>query len=283
LTVDTSQQNLVVREVNQLDFDYDSSFRIGGGYRRCGCGDELRVLYTRLSSSADDEFPVSTDTFVPYEPGMPPGGTNVVDAEVDANSFDIECAKTIPLGGECACECDPCGCPPRCPAWDITWSGGVRIADVGWERGYTALDANGDVFGDAQVEMGFQGAGGKVGLEGRRYFGRNGWFSVFLKGDISLLLGDLDLDSIRTANNGTVTTQSTDVTNLIPVTEIELGATGQVTCHSKLSAGYMLSAWHDLGFRDEFGLEAQPAFPLTYDDANILGFDGFFARFEWGF
>jgi hypothetical protein len=36
-----------------------------------------------------------------------------------------------------------------------------------------------------------------------------------------------------------------------------------------------------LGFRDEIPLDN--VFPLQYDDANILGFDGFFARFEYGF
>jgi hypothetical protein len=282
--IDTNTQNLVLRDIHQLEFDYESSFRIGGGYRRCGCGDEIRFLYTRLESSGDEQVGVSPNIFVPYEPGMPPGGTNFIDAEVGLNSYDLECAKTIPLGGECACQCDPCGCcPPPCPSWDITWSGGIRIADVGWERRYVAVEADGDLFGAADVEMDFQGAGPKVGLEGRRYYGQNGWFNLYLKGDISLVVGDFDLVSRRQSNNGTVTIQSTDCTNLIPVTELELGAASQVTCSSRISAGYLFSAWHDLGFRDEFELEAQPAFPLRYDDANILGFDGFFARFEWAY
>jgi hypothetical protein len=285
---DTTQQGVIFRDVHQLDFDYESSFRIGGGYRMCGCGDEIRFLYTRLESSAGEQVDVGANILVPYEPGMPVGGTNVIDAEVDVNSYDIEFAKTIPLGGECSCQCDPCGCcPPQCPAWDITWSGGIRIADVGWERRYAALEADGDLFGGADVNMDFQGAGAKVGLEGRRYYGHNGWFNLYLKGDISLLVGDYDLVSRQQVTEGAVTTvtiQSLDCTNIIPVTEIELGAAGQVTCSTRVSAGYLFSAWHDLGFRDEFEVEAaQAPFPLRYDDANILGFDGFFARFEWAY
>jgi hypothetical protein len=51
-----------------------------------------------------------------------------------------------------------------------------------------------------------------------------------------------------------------------------------ITCNSTITTGYMFSAWHDLGFRDEFALV--PALEAHYDDANILGFDGFFARLE---
>jgi len=65
------------------------------------------------------------------------------------------------------------------------------------------------------------------------------------------------------------------------VTEIEAGLSGQISCHGRISAGYLLSAWHDLGFRDEFQLDN--VFPLQYDDGNILGFDGFFARLEYAF
>ena len=46
----------------------------------------------------------------------------------------------------------------------------------------------------------------------------------------------------------------------------------------RLSSGYLFSAWHDLGFRDQFNYLT--FLDTNYDDANILGFDGFFARLE---
>ena len=50
-----------------------------------------------------------------------------------------------------------------------------------------------------------------------------------------------------------------------------------------MSAGYFISAWHDLGMRDEYGFDV-PGLQLShYDDANILGFDGFFARVDVAF
>ena len=39
---------------------------------------------------------------------------------------------------------------------------------------------------------------------------------------------------------------------IIPVTEIEAGLTAHITCNSSITTGYLFSAWHDLGFRDEF-------------------------------
>lgn len=68
---------------------------------------------------------------------------------------------------------------------------------------------------------------------------------------------------------------------MIPVTEIEAGLTAYLGNHVQLSSGYFLSAWHDLGFRDEYDFGQ---FQLShYDDANILAFDGFFARAELSF
>jgi hypothetical protein len=43
----------------------------------------------------------------------------------------------------------------------------------------------------------------------------------------------------------------------------------------------LFSAWHDLGFRDEFNFPT--LMETRYDDGNILGFDGFFARLEVAF
>ena len=76
-----------------------------------------------------------------------------ITADVDVKAFDLDYRKTIPLGGPACCECgdccdpcgDPCGCgdtccSPGCPAWDITWSGGLRFADVNWDRYYLAPD-----------------------------------------------------------------------------------------------------------------------------------------------
>jgi hypothetical protein len=204
--------------------------------------------------------------------------------------LDLECAKTIPLGGQC-CGCgDGCcdSCCTGCPAWDITWSGGVRWADVGWQQSFVAVDSTNFPVTDGEVGLTFRGGGLRTGLEGRRYFFKDGWLSIYAKGDISLLLGDVNVSSIRSVDDpstGTspdvVNTQTFRTRQIIPVTELEAGISGQVSCHTCITAGYLFAAWHDLGFRQEHQLNTLQ--PITYDDANILGFDGFFARAEFAF
>jgi hypothetical protein len=269
-----------------LNFDYNSSYRFGGGWRSNCCGDEIRFMFTRMNSSASDTaFP---GDIVPDETSPPPGGQTNISAGIDAMSYDLECRKTIPLGG-CSCDCgdccgDGCGncCGNSCPAWDITWSGGLRWGDVDWDRSYVAQDVAGAEVTNANVRMDFQGGGIRTGLEGRRYFLKDGCLSIYGKGDLSLLLGDVNISTVRTAQNPVaVNTQNFSTRQIIPVTELEGGVTAQVSRSAAITAGYLFAAWHDLGFRDEHELNL--LLPQRYDDGNILGFDGFFARIEFGY
>jgi hypothetical protein len=285
-------------DFNQLEFDYESSYRIGGGYRLCGCGEEIRFLHTRLKSEADDAFVSEAITgvgfrhIIPFKPPQFPGGRVEIDADVDVKSFDLEWAKTIPLGGRVCCDCDcagpcmgDCGgcgdpCGASCPLWEITWSAGIRYAEADWRRRWTSFNDVGAEIGGVVSAMDFDGVGIKTGLEGRRYFFETGWLSVYGKGDISLLWGELDFD-LQQRDELDLPTQvlvSNEVRQIIPVTELEAGLTAQVTCNSRISGGYLLSAWHDLGFRDDFVNDI--TFPIVYDDANILGFHGWFVRAE---
>ena len=80
-----------------------------------------------------------------------------------------------------------------------------------------------------------------------------------------------------------MTTQTTQGRRIIPVTEIEAGLSSQLTSRAQFSAGYLFSAWHDLGFRDQFDFSSVTLLEDEYDDATSLGFDGFFARVEFGY
>jgi hypothetical protein len=149
-----------------------------------------------------------------------------------------------------------------------------------------ANNVDGFTVTDARSTMNFQGGGLRAGLEGRRYFCKDGWLSLYGKGNISLLYGTVDIKTIRGTfdpSTGPTAFNSQTFTNrqIIPVTDIEAGLTAQVTCHSAITAGYLMSAWHDLGMRDQDQLNT--LLPISYDDANILGFDGFFARVEVAF
>ncbi len=267
---------------HELNFQHDSSYRFGGGYKLGCCDEEIRFMFTRMNSYASAIAPVGS--FVAYETTSPDGPT-LIDADVDTKSFDLDYRKTIPLGGpvctDCGDTCSDACCGPACPAWDITWSGGLRFAEVDWNRNYFAVGDAFERFRETNSTLNFDGGGPRVGLEGRRYFGKQNWCSVFLKGDISVLLGQMSQQVQRIDENNFVTTQTARGRRIIPVTEIEAGLSAKLTKRSLLSAGYLFSAWHDLGFRDQFNFATQ--LESNYDDANILGFDGFFARLEFGY
>lgn len=276
---------------NQIDFDYESSYSFYGGVYLSDCGGAVIFDYTRLTSSGDYAAAESqfVDIFGPFEiDGMIEGS-----ADVELNSYDLSFSKTIPLGcllsgKECGDCCDdPCcggGCGGGwCPAWDITWSGGVRYADVAWGNTVTAFDPN--ITGNPQIDsatttLDFDGFGGRVGFMGRRYLGKRGLLSVYGKGDFSVLFGDVDLQTAITNVAGTAFIRtSNEIT--VPVTEIELGASAHLGQHATLSAGYFWSAWHDLGMSPTYTFDQ---FQVShFDDANILGWNGFFARAEIAF
>ncbi|QDU55395.1 hypothetical protein [Aeoliella mucimassa] len=277
---------------HELDFDYSSSFRVYGGIRNC-CGEEVRFTYTRFDTDSGFESPAFSSTnqiISPLEQTPLLDGSRVVGtADIALNSFDIGWSKTIPLGSPLGCCdtgcgdcCDTC-CDGWCPAWDITFTGAFRAVDFDTTRIYSTIDGSDELLERGTSVSDFQGAGGRVGLLGRRYLGRQGICSLYMKGDISLLVGDYSTTQSSVDYSGSAPvgagTQTISGRRLIPVTEIEMGGTVFVTCNTSISGGYFFSAWHDLGFRDEYDFQLQ----TSYDDANIMGFDGFFLRAETAF
>ncbi|MDC0936543.1 Lpg1974 family pore-forming outer membrane protein, partial [Pirellulales bacterium] len=137
---------------NQFDFDYDDSYRLYGGYRLCECGGDIRFSYSNYSSNSSFQSGVvptdsSQQFFSPLEVVADQPGTSLNGrASVELEVYDIEFGKTIPLGCAMCCDtcCDTCcddtccddGCCGDgcgcccCPAWDISWRGGVRYADL---------------------------------------------------------------------------------------------------------------------------------------------------------
>lgn len=279
---------------HQYSFDYGDSYRLFGGYRLCDCAAEIRFAYSRFNSNGSFNSGPNPNllndgrTFVaPYEVDLGDGDTLIGEANVTVDNYDIGMSKTIPLGcplacggcGDCGDCCDPCGCGPTCAAWDITWSGGIRIASVDSVLGYRNVrdPANTTPTRFANSTVNFDGVGLRFGLGGRRYFGRSGTLSAYVKGDISLLLGDVEHG---VAGDPQYTDVAFSSTQVVPVTEIEAGLTGYLTQNVSVSGGYMLSAWHDLGHRTEYDFSASGTQTVSMDDANMMTFDGFFLRAE---
>lgn len=284
---------------HQFDTQYSDSYRVFGGLRLADCGGEVRFTYSSFDTDGGFIAPTQGDSAAtgisytsPLEIVPAEGDTLFGRSSVSMDLYDIAFSKTIPLGcplscggcGDCGDCCDPCGCGPFCPAWDITWTGGIRVADVNSTLNYgvvrdpanTALSSNG---GSSTVD--FDGVGLRFGLAGRRYFGRSGLVSAYVRGDISLLLGDVTNTAARDPLFTDVTMTSTQI---VPVTDIEAGITGYLTENISVTGGYMLSAWHDLGHRFEYDFTAGTSTQVvSADDANLLTLDGFFLRAEAAF
>lgn len=283
----------------EYDFDYQSSYGFYGGWMVPDCGCMIIFDYARYQSDATANVtPQGVEVINgPYELN----GQQENYADVDIQSYDLGVARTIPLGG-CFSKCGPscgdgccddscCGCGTECgwcPYWDITWSAGLRFAEVGWGRNSTSFGGTPTaptVDTTAVTRLNFDGVGGRVGLLGRRYFGKQRFASIYASGDISLLVGNMAISTVTqdVANvNPAVFSHRNSARRVIPVTEFEVGASAHIGDHVTLSSGYFIAAWHDLGMRDTYDFNG--AFQLShYDDANILGLDGFFARAEVAF
>jgi len=284
----------ITNTFNELEYGYESSYRIYGGYRLCDCGGEVRFAFTRFNSSAAANSGAVTGsvggqtTFFLSPSGdivaTIPGDSISTTSNVTANIYDLGFAKTIPLGSPasgCGDSCCDSGCG-WCPAWDIKWSAGLRFANINWnQRASNTTD-----FGSSTMD--FDGGGARVGLEGTRYLGRKQRFAVFARGNMSILLGEVNIEHVTGVlgtGGGPPTAGETtrfSSTQLIPVFDIEAGGTIYVTNNLTVSAGYLLSAWSDLGMRDTSEVVAGEV-GVSFDDANILGFDGLFARAELAF
>lgn len=279
---------------NQFDFDYDAGYTFYGGWRFCDCNSEIRFAYTNYNSDGSFQSPAqpangSNIFTAPFE--VVTGGAGDVlfgTGSVDLDNYDLGFSRTIPLGSPLCgdgCRADNCCYDPCCwcPAWDITWTGAVRVVDYDSTLNYASdiVSTGTPGLGNrvAQSRVSFQGAGLRTGLLGRRYFGKTGMASAYMKGDISLLVGDLDHSAVGTQ----FSRHSISCTHVIPVTEIEVGGTIALTNCASISGGYMIAAFHDLGHRAEYDFGVTGTQLESFDDANILGFDGFFLRGEVAF
>jgi hypothetical protein len=269
----------------QFPFKYQSSYRASLGYRMLNCGGDLQVTYWRLTGTSGrvSDGPATANTDNPAvsitgQTGLsaPAGDFFSATSGVTANIFDVDFAKCLSMGGPQA-PCETC----FCPRWDLRWSAGARIADISRFDNNSITDAANTTVAFGNVNARFVGAGPRVSLQGRRYFGQAGGLAVYAKASQSLLLGDYRISRTQ-VTPGTVDVATNilngvdTLTRMVPVTDIELGATWQVAPFTYISAGWFFQCWWDLGQGETQG----GANFSALDTSNILGFDGLFVRGE---
>ena len=273
----TSQTSQAVH----FPFKYQSAFRASLGYRMLNCGGDVNFTYWRLTDSAklSDGPAGGTDQLTIFGNS----GNNPADgqfygaqASVIANLYDLDFARCVSFGGPAA-PCDIC----FCPRWDLRWSAGVRMVDISRTDHNVVTDTTGTSLSTGAVDARFYGAGPRVGMQGRRYFGANGLLSVYARGNLALLLGDYRLgQNLVIPGSGTAATtsfaQHSSNSRIVPSADIEVGGSWQIAPYTLISAGWFFQAFWDLGQSETISGTAFPAL----DTSNILGFDGLFIRGE---
>jgi hypothetical protein len=276
-SIDGSGNVTVTDTVVHQDFDYTSAPRVFLGYRFCDCGGEIRFTYWNYdNTSSQTSGAATTDTIYAGQLEINtsiPGQRLFVNSNLNMNVYDIDYSKCVCYGGKKNCN----GCE-TCPVWTLKYSAGVRIADVRRTDDNILLPVDSASIA-GHISADFIGAGPRLGIEGRRYC-RDGAFSLFAKGNMALLLGDYDLKESRFTPSVTpVLTENyfDSHARVIPVAEIELGGTYQISQRITASAGYLFQAWWDLGAFEQI---PGNVFLNPIDDSNIMSFDGLFARIE---
>jgi hypothetical protein len=253
----------------RLPFDYDPSLRVFVGYRLGEDAGDLRFTYWHYRTDAKTGEVVGNQAGVgqfivdPLGNTVQTGDFIRAQASVENNVYDLD--YDAPM-------------LPRNPHWALTGSVGVRVADFHQHYEDPLLDPTGALLSTGHFAAHFVGAGPRLGVEARRSFGQNGRLSLYAKGSGALLVGDYDFNTGTTVP-GFTGNQSAHLTRLVPVAEMEVGASWQPWKRLTLSAGWLFQAWFDLGASGgQFGGIYMPT-----DDANIMSFDGLVVRAELAF
>ena len=264
LVTDTSvspNTSTVTDTAQEFKFSYQSGFRAAIGYRLLDCGGDIQVAYWRLNANSQfSDGPANTETDNPRlfgqlknNPGN--GGFLSANTGITANIFDVDFAKCLSFGGPQG-PCDTC-C--FCPRWDVRLWAGARIADISrFDNNVTTTPPvsstapTADQIVNGNIDARFTGAGPRVGLQGRRYFGANGFLSLYARASQALLIGDYRMSRSKTEigdqQTPTVITNQYDrFSRMIPVSDIEVGGSWQVAPFTYISAGYFFQCWWDLG------------------------------------
>jgi len=270
-------------EADELQFGYDASFRAHAGYQLGGSGG-IRFAYWNLQGDATVAGSVGMPGEFIVDPfGNVVGSVAIIDpsdarfgavltggdeihtrASVETNIYDLEFTREI-----CA----------RSRCWEAGLSFGARIADIEQFYGSVVTASNGAVVGQGEFSADFIGAGPRLGVYGRQYFGCNRRFSLFASCHGALLLGQYDVRADTMPVPGFQTGQAESLTRSVPVLETELGAAWRFSESVHVSVGWLFQAWFDMGASGgRFG-----GFFAGADDANVMSFDGMFLRTEFSF
>jgi hypothetical protein len=261
---------------SELKFDYRSAFSVFAGYHLNDYAD-VKFSYWHLDTSVGVSGAAAAPNQVIVDPygNLAPFGTTIdTTASVKLNVFDLEYIRRME--------------DPTWPA-GIMYSAGLRFANV--NQFYDSnIAAGGTQLSDGVFRVNWFGVGPYASLTGRVWLGENRRASLFAKAGGALLVGKNDITTDVSVTGAFTAGQSSGRILVVPVLESELGASWQPSDRWRLSAGWLVQAWFDLGVSGgTFSGQNLPAIgfpPLQNvfggaDDSSIMAFDGLFLRAEY--
>jgi hypothetical protein len=262
---------------SELDFDYQSSFTLFAGYHINDYAD-VKFSYWHLDTSTNVSGAAGPGQVIVDPFGnLAPAGTDIdTTASVRLDVFDFEYLRRIE--------------DPSCPA-GVMYSAGLRFAKL--DQFYESnISAGGATLSDGLFNVNWFGVGPYGTVTGRVWPGEARRLSMFAKAGGALLVGRNDISTDVLVTGAFTGGQSAGRILVVPVLESELGASWEPTPCWRLSAGWLVQAWFDLGVSGgTFSGQNLPAvgFPPIQnvfggaDDSSIMAFDGIFFRAEYNY
>jgi hypothetical protein len=262
---------------SELSFDYESSYALFAGYHLNDYAD-VRFTYWHLDSRTDVSGAAAANQVIvdPFGNLAPPGTQIDTVATVRLNVYDLEYLRRME--------------DPSWPA-SVMYSAGLRFANLNQFYDST-VSAGGGVLSDGIFRVNWFGVGPYGTITGRVWLGECRRLSLFAKAGAALLVGKNNITTDVSVTGAFTGGQSASRILVVPVLESELGASWEPTDRWRLSAGWLVQAWFDLGVSGgTFSGANLPAIGLPpiqnifggADDSNIMGFDGLFVRAEYNF
>jgi Legionella pneumophila major outer membrane protein precursor len=255
-------------DVRSLDWNVESGFRAGAGYRLPGEGWEASFFYTYLHGDGHNSAVADPSSGVLFPTLTHPGGVEMASVATAAcklnyNVFDLEISRRFHPG----------------EAVEVRVFAGPRAARIDYEINatYNGGDANLD---HVRSRIDYGGIGVRAGAESTWTVGYG--LGLYARGGASMLASSFRSRLTEATNDGLSTL--VDVTDrfhkVVPVLEMGLGLSYQYRGW-RLTAGYEFVNW--VGLVDQIDFVSDTSVGKPGRRTGDLSLDGLVLRAEWAF
>jgi hypothetical protein len=256
-------------ETSQIDFGAFDSFRVGFSKTLGDKCSEIGATFWMFEAQEEEHAPrtTGTDVILPLllHPSQItcPGSTSTLaraSAGIDFDRVNIDYKHYLTA---------------NCIQFDC-------LIGFGYAKLEQDLIATFDE-GSSRADSDLHGYGLRLGAGASKSCGSCNWLSSYLHADFTLLAANVNARyRAFDAFNGKVVDFSQDLDRLVPVLDLEVGVSANVSCHTTLKLGYIYSIWWNVVTNQSFIEDVQHG-DISGGVGDTLTFDGLFARVEFVF